>query len=157
MDCSPPGSPVHGILQARILEWVAMPSSRESSWPRDQVYAGKSSLLGWIWRFPPPQPSFVELKLQKPAMDTWLPDSLCPIPTHTRSNCWCQIAVSVMSPAAVPNILEKSGVPVMWIPRELFFGGSLAYRPCFFCNTSNKKVPSRYCIEVRLLLTPKHG
>ena len=30
-DCSPPGSSVHGILQARILEWVAMPSSRGSS------------------------------------------------------------------------------------------------------------------------------
>ena len=28
MDCSPPGSPVHGILQARILEWVAIPFSR---------------------------------------------------------------------------------------------------------------------------------
>ena len=28
MDCSPPGSSVHGVLQARILEWVAMPSSR---------------------------------------------------------------------------------------------------------------------------------
>ena len=33
MDCSPPGSSVHGILQARILEWVAMPSSRGSSQP----------------------------------------------------------------------------------------------------------------------------
>ena len=31
MDCSPPGSSVHGILQARILEWVAMPSFRGSS------------------------------------------------------------------------------------------------------------------------------
>ena len=31
MDCSPPGSSVHGILQARILEWVAMPPSRGSS------------------------------------------------------------------------------------------------------------------------------
>ena len=31
MDCSPPGSSVHGILQARILEWVAMPSSRGAS------------------------------------------------------------------------------------------------------------------------------
>ena len=28
MDCSPPGSLVHGILQAKVLEWVAMPSSR---------------------------------------------------------------------------------------------------------------------------------
>ena len=35
MDCSPPGSSVHGILQARILEWVAMPFSRVSSQPRD--------------------------------------------------------------------------------------------------------------------------
>ena len=28
MECSPPGSSVHGILQARMLEWVAVPSSR---------------------------------------------------------------------------------------------------------------------------------
>ena len=35
MDCSPPGSPVHGILQARIREWVDMPFSRGSSQPRD--------------------------------------------------------------------------------------------------------------------------
>ena len=34
MDCSPPGSSVHGILQARIVEWVAMPSSGGSSQPR---------------------------------------------------------------------------------------------------------------------------
>ena len=36
MDCSPPGSSVCGILQARILECVAMPFSRGSSRPRDQ-------------------------------------------------------------------------------------------------------------------------
>ena len=35
MDCSIPGSSVHGILQARRLDRVAMPSSRGSSWPRD--------------------------------------------------------------------------------------------------------------------------
>ena len=35
MDCSPPGSSVHGIFQARILEWVAIPFSRGSSWSRD--------------------------------------------------------------------------------------------------------------------------
>ena len=37
MNCSPPGSSVHGLLQARILEWVAMPSSRGSSQPRDRT------------------------------------------------------------------------------------------------------------------------
>ena len=38
MDCSLPGSSVHGILQARILEWVAIPFSRGSSWPRDWTW-----------------------------------------------------------------------------------------------------------------------
>ena len=37
MDWRPPGSSVHGILQARILEWVAIPFSRGSSWPRNQI------------------------------------------------------------------------------------------------------------------------
>ena len=36
MDCSLPGSSVHGIFQARVLEWVAI-FSRESSWPRDRT------------------------------------------------------------------------------------------------------------------------
>ena len=38
VDCSPSGSSVYGILQARILEWVAIPFSRGSSWPRDQIW-----------------------------------------------------------------------------------------------------------------------
>ena len=36
-DCSPLDSSVHGILQAKILEWVAIRFSRVSSWPRDQT------------------------------------------------------------------------------------------------------------------------
>ena len=38
MDCSPPSSYVHGILQARIVEWVAIPFSRGSSQPRDRTW-----------------------------------------------------------------------------------------------------------------------
>ena len=38
LDCSPPGSSVHGILQARILEWVAISFSRGSSRPRDRTW-----------------------------------------------------------------------------------------------------------------------
>ena len=37
MDCSLPGSSLHGILQARVLEWVAISFSRGSSRPRDQT------------------------------------------------------------------------------------------------------------------------
>ena len=42
MDCSPPGSSVHGILQARILEWVVVPSSRGSSQPGTEPASLKS-------------------------------------------------------------------------------------------------------------------
>ena len=38
MDCSPLGSSVHGISQARILEWAAIPFSRGSSWSRDRTW-----------------------------------------------------------------------------------------------------------------------
>ena len=44
MDCSLPGSSVHGILQARILEWVAIPFSRGSSHPRGQIQGSNPGL-----------------------------------------------------------------------------------------------------------------
>ena len=49
MDCSPPGSSVHGILQARIREWVAIYDSKGSSPPRDRTHAScVSSICKWI-------------------------------------------------------------------------------------------------------------
>ena len=50
MDCSPPDSSVHGISQARILEWVAISFSRESSPPRDRTGVsciGRQILYHW--------------------------------------------------------------------------------------------------------------
>ena len=59
MDCSPPGSSVHGILQARILEWIAICFSRGSYWLRDwtqvsciagklfTVWATREALRSW--------------------------------------------------------------------------------------------------------------
>ena len=56
LDCSPPGCSVHGILQTRILEWVAIPFSRESSRLRDLIqvscFAGRflrSEPSGTLW------------------------------------------------------------------------------------------------------------
>ena len=53
VDCSPPGSSVHGILQARILEWAAISFSRGSSQPRDRTQvsyiAGRCFIL-WATR-----------------------------------------------------------------------------------------------------------
>ena len=67
MDCNPPGSSAHRILQARILEWVAIPFSRGSSRPWDQTWfshmAGRFFAI-WVTRealpetilYPPPPP-----------------------------------------------------------------------------------------------------
>ena len=59
MDFSPPGSFVHEIFQARILEWVAISYSRGSSQPRDQTCncgvscIGRQILYHWAtWKFP---------------------------------------------------------------------------------------------------------
>ena len=62
MDCSPPGSSVHGILQARILEWVAISFPRGSSprgpLPKDQTWSLESSALtgGFFATEPPGKP-----------------------------------------------------------------------------------------------------
>ena len=67
MDYSLPGSSVHGILQAGILEWVAMPLSRGSSWPREQTWvsciAGKFFTI-WATR-EAPHASKVMLKIHQ--------------------------------------------------------------------------------------------
>ena len=49
MYCSLSGSFVHGILQSRILEWVSMPSSRESSQPRIWTHISYISCIGGGW------------------------------------------------------------------------------------------------------------
>ena len=59
MDSSPPGSFVHRILQARILEWTAVPSSRGSPRPRDRTHISYSSCAagGFFTTEPPGKPN----------------------------------------------------------------------------------------------------
>ena len=57
MDCSPPGSLIHGIFQARILEWVAISYSRGSSPLRDGTQVSYISCISrWITTLPPGKP-----------------------------------------------------------------------------------------------------
>ena len=49
MDCSPPGSSVQGIFQVRILEWVAIYSSRGSSQPKDRTQVSCISCIGRLY------------------------------------------------------------------------------------------------------------
>ena len=61
MDCGPPGSSLHGVFQARILEWVAISSPTWSFWYRDQTHISYVSLtvssvqsLNCVWVFVTP-------------------------------------------------------------------------------------------------------
>ena len=63
MDSSLPGSSVHGILQARILEWVAIPFTRESSPPSDRTCV--SCIAGRLWSEPPGKPVYSLLELKQ--------------------------------------------------------------------------------------------
>ena len=53
MDGKLPGSSLHGISQARILEWVAISCSRGSSWPRDLTWASCVSCIGRVFLYLP--------------------------------------------------------------------------------------------------------
>ena len=57
MNCSPPGSTVHGIFQGRILEWVAIFYSRGSSWPRDRNCVSCISCIGFFTTVLPGKPN----------------------------------------------------------------------------------------------------
>ena len=83
MGCSLSGSSFHGILQARILEWVAMPCSRGSSWPRDQTHVSYVSCIGRqiLPLAPPGKPIYIYIRASQvaqivknlPAMqETWI-------------------------------------------------------------------------------------
>ena len=74
MDCSPPGSSVQGILQARILEWVATPSSRGSSRPRDQTWVSLCPLHWQVGSSPlvPPEKPLGTVTWHKPPANSGL-------------------------------------------------------------------------------------
>ena len=62
MDCSPPGFSVHGVSQTKILEWVDISFSRESSQPRDQTHI--SFLAGGFFNTEPPgKPYTIQLHI----------------------------------------------------------------------------------------------
>ena len=80
VDCSSPGSSVHGILQARILEWVAISFSRESSLPRDPIQisctAGRFFAI-WATRETPKYQSRYGIQNAMKKLNTYLLNLMC--------------------------------------------------------------------------------
>ena len=88
MNCSPPGSSVCGISQARILEWVAIPFSRGSSGPRDRTHvsciAGRFFTI-WATREAPFFHSEYVLNMLSESLMGDQNDPLTPEPSHKAS------------------------------------------------------------------------
>ena len=115
MDCSPPDSSVREILQARILEWIAIPFSRGSSWPRDRTWI--SHIAGrffTIWTI-----NSVQFGGSVMSSSWWLQHTrpLCPSPTpgaYSNSrplSWWCHptSSSSVVPVSFCPQSFPESG------------------------------------------------
>ena len=128
MDYSPPGFFVHGVPQARILAWIAMPSSRGSSQPRDQTHVsyitcicrriGKPQLQGissvqWLSRAQPLQPQGrQQARPLSPSPTPRAYSNSCPL----SQPCHSTISSSVASFSSYPQSFPASGFfPVTWL------------------------------------------
>ena len=120
MDCSLPHSSVHGIFQARVLEWVAISFSRGSSWPRDRTQV--SCIVGRCFTIWASQFSSVQFN-HSVMSDSLRPHELqptrppCPSPTprvYSNSCPWSRwyhpaISSSVIPSSSCPQSLPASG------------------------------------------------
>ena len=113
MDCSLPGSSVYGILQARILEWVAVPFSRGSSQLKDQTQV--SCIAGgfftsWATRkvFPIPAPGALSTALCSQGLALLL---VCMHWCRKATMSWCN-----QVPSCVSHFLQITGLFLMVSP-----------------------------------------
>ena len=111
MECSPPGSSVHGIFQARILEWVAIPLSRGSSQPRDQTQVSCIQIL-------------YHLNQQGSPTDLPTGNSPNPLRTHSISN---EFPFVVLLTA---RAVTSQGVELGWVGQERHLSTTGCYTMC---------------------------
>ena len=114
-DCSPPGSSVHGISQARIQEWVALSFSRGSSRPRDQTCVsciGRWLLYHWA--------TMETLCAPKVLLYCDLCLFWCPSPTLTLSSSRIRTVFFTLLPmvGAYALVQSRCSINVWWIKRN---------------------------------------
>ena len=153
VDCSPQGSSVHGILQARILEWVAISFSRGSSQPRDQTWvsciAGRCFILWatreaqWLYSLYFNTQSIRSIKWK----DTWKSFLLLALIPRFVSSGWMYLAISLSIKAKSFNSLIGSISPEPFLFLE-------SYKfPYSFLSRNNDLI---YCpSDISGLLPPK--
>ena len=125
----PPGSSVHGILQARMLEWVAISFSRGSSWPRDWTHASYPWLVhsqADSLPLAPPRGGSLVAKSCPTLGD--LKDGSCQAPlsmVFSRQECWSGLPFP--SPGNPPNPGTEPGFPALQADSSLT---KLQGKPC---------------------------
>ena len=141
MGCSLPGSSVHGISQARILEWVAISFSVRSSWPRDWTQV--SHIAGWFFTIWAHAHSRTMLKKQNKTKHKKL---LSDKKTKNRSP----------GSRKIPEKLRRESSLGKW---SICFAYELLYLLlfCIFMNPTLRSIPQmlRTKLEERLLLRSK--
>ena len=134
MDCRPPGYSVHGILQARILEWVAMPSSKgffpnagiRPTFLTSPALAGRFLTTRAIWKALGRCKSLGSLKsclwptpyylgLEFCAFPSWV-SSGCPATRRGVADCWLLNARHSLSPSWLPSGLTFRAAVMLWQP-----------------------------------------
>ena len=134
-DCSPPASSAHGISQARILEWVSLPSSRGASRPRDQIQVSCLSCV--TSKF------FTTKPLEKP---------VCGLinfsPKNYPHTLWSIMGIPQNAQILQsPYILERPAK--IWDPRS-WFKAEILFQPVGGKDTEGKWAESRACLQRKL-------
>ena len=139
MGCSPPGSSVLGIFQARVLEWVSISYSKGPSWPRDHCCV--SFISRWIlYTEPPGKPASVCVCVLSHFSRVWLFVTLWTV-THEaplfmgffRQKYWRGL------PCPPPGDLPNPGIKPMFLMSSVLAGR-------FFTTSTNWKAKC-WCVD----------
>ena len=106
MDCSLPGFSVHGILQARTLEWVAISFSWGSSWPRDQTQSHSLQ----IGSLPPEPPRKPHLRILSSVQFSSFQSLSCVWLFETPRTAACQASLSITNSQSLPKLMSIESV-----------------------------------------------
>ena len=149
MDCSPPGSSVHGFFQARILEWVAIPFSRGSSWLRDQTWI--SWIAGRLTGSLSEPPGKQKIRWEGVNLEEiFILCSFCPVLIlHflTRHTCYFLFGLSVRKRGRLYNYLN-------WKKKEKRKVAKKKRKTAFYVDNENKHINSSiYKVNLQSLLS----
>ena len=130
-ECSPPGSFVHGIFQARLLEWVAMPSSRGSSPSRDGTSVSCISCIarGFFTTEPPGKLARKRQTQKQPflLLSSSFTDAL---KAHwTPLNCWRRTVGPTHFLAPSANLSQRRSKMLNSLKQKVFFFSAFSYLP----------------------------